>query len=99
MGLVLMGTSVKRARAVPGAYVPPITGFHDVAFLWDTVATADSYTLEVGTATGQKDTYDATRGNTLFHTLSLQSGTYYWRTKAYNGATLLSTTAELVVTT
>jgi hypothetical protein len=98
MGLVLLGATVRRARAVPGVYVPPITGFHAVAFTWDTVATADSYTLEVGTSTGATNTYNASRGNTLFYTLSLQSGTYYWRAKAYTSTTWLSTTDELAVT-
>jgi hypothetical protein len=99
MGLVLLGATVRRSRAAPGAYVPPITGFHDVAFVWDTVATADSYTLEVGTATGQKDTYDNPVGNVITKTLSLQgSRTYFSRVKAYNGVTLLETKAEQSVT-
>jgi hypothetical protein len=98
VSLVIFGATVRKSRAAPGAFVPPITGFHDVAFAWDTVATADSYTLQVGTSWGASNTYNATRGNTLFHTLSLQSGTYYWRAKAYNGVTLLSTTDELEVT-
>ncbi len=95
MSLVLLGATVRRARAAPGAFVPPITGFYDIPFVWDAVATADSYTLEVGSATGLKDVYDAAQGNVLTKTLSLQgSRNYFSRVKAYAGASLLETTDQ-----
>jgi hypothetical protein len=87
MGLLLLGATVRRSRAAPGAYVPPITGFHEVAWFWDAASGATSYVLKVGTTSMQttSDTYDANVGNVLTHYLSLQSGTYYGRAVIVGG--------------
>ena len=75
----------------------PATGTPTAYFTWDAVTGATSYVLQVGSATTLSDIYNASVGNKLSHGLELAPGTYYWRTKAYNGANLISTTSELAV--
>ena len=68
--------------------------YGNTTYVWDAYAGADSYVLQVGTATGLSDSYNVNVGNYLTHTLALAPGTYYARRLAYAGATLLHTSAE-----
>jgi hypothetical protein len=84
---------------LPGLTTDQTVTTKDVPFVWSAVATADSYVLEVGRATGQKDWYDVNVGNVLTTTVTLLTGdTYYSRVKAYLGAVLLDTTTEQLLT-
>ena len=95
MSLVLFGRVVRIARQTPAPYVPPITGFRDVAFAWDAVDDATRYILVV--STDDFDTYDAyDADDALTYTVSLMSGTYQSKVEARSGTeppyTLISTT-------
>ena len=71
----------------------------DVAFVWDAVVDADSYTLQVGYASGGPwSRHDASVGNVLTYTLALTTGTYYSRVVPYTGATPGTASAEQTVT-
>ena len=91
MPMVMFGRVVRIARMTPGAFVPPITGFRDVVFVWEAVATADLYQLEISSDYGSTWTIRATT-TTLTYTISLMEGSYQSRVKAYDGITLLNTT-------
>lgn len=66
----------------------------NTAFVWDAYPGADSYVLQVGTATTLSDVYNRNIGNYLTYTLALAPGTYYARYLAYAGATLVATSDE-----
>lgn len=66
----------------------------NTAFVWDAYGGADSYVLQVGTASGASDRYNVNLGNVLTHTLALAPGTHYARRLAYAGAVLVHTSAE-----
>ena len=63
-------------------------------FVWSSVASATSYTLQVGTSTSASNVYNSAVGNLLTATLPLAAGTYYSRVQAYETSTCLSTLAE-----
>jgi hypothetical protein len=69
-----------------------------VAFVWDATEGATSYLLQVGTATGQSDTYNADVGDVLTYSLDLAPDTYYARVTPYTGGTPGTTSDEQVVT-
>ena len=73
-------------------------GTQPVAFVWDATEGATSYLLQVGTATGQSDTFDDDVGDVLTYSLDLDAGTYYARVTPYPGATPGTTSDEQVVT-
>lgn len=68
-----------------------------VVFVWDAVLTADSYVLQVGSAVGLSNVYDANVGNVLTFALDLTPGTYYARVQAYAGASLVNVTDDQTV--
>lgn len=68
------------------------------AFVWDDVATADSYKLQVGTTVGSSNRFNSNVGNVLTIEVSLPTGIYYSRVLAYNGASLIYTSNEQIVT-
>jgi hypothetical protein len=98
MPLHLIASAKKKGRKTSGAYQPPITGLHDITFLWSSVASADDYLLRVGTSTGSTSAFDSTVGNVLTYMLAVPSGTYYGRVLAYQNSTLLDTTQDQAVT-
>ena len=65
------------------------------AFVWDVVGGATSYVLQIGTATGQSNTFNANVGNVLTYSVALNPGTYYSRVVPQGAG---STTAEQTVT-
>ncbi len=81
MPLVLFGRVVRIARKTPGAYVPPVTGYRDVAFVWDSVSGADTYKLEISADLVTWVEYYS--GAALSYTASVASGTKYKRVKAW----------------
>lgn len=70
----------------------------NAAFVWDAVDGATSYVLQVGTSTGQSDTYNTNVGNVLTHSLTLGAGTYYSRVVPYTDSTPGEATSEQTVT-
>lgn len=88
------GTITLRIRARWGTIALPIT---EIPFVWDAVATANNYQLQVGTKSGVYNVFNSSLGNVLNHHLDLTPGTYYARVLAYNGAILLHTGAEETV--
>ncbi len=64
---------------------------------WDEDASATSYVLQIGTATGDYDTYNNNVGNVLTYARPLAAGTYYVRVVPYDGSTALTASAEQTV--
>ena len=88
MPLVIINRVARIARAT--SVVPPVTGYHDVIFVWDAVSGADTYSLELSNdLIVWSPIYS---GPALTETQSMTSGTWYSRVRAYQGVTLLSTT-------
>ena len=94
----LLAATVRKGRAHPSAYVPPITGFHDLVYTWSSIANADSYTLYVGTSSGASNVFDGILGDVVTYTVSVQSGHYWGRVLAYQTSTLLATLVDSTVT-
>lgn len=68
-----------------------------VMFVWDDVATATTYVLQVGSATTQSDVFDTNVGNVLTYSILLTPGTYFSRVVPYADATPLTALAEQTV--
>jgi hypothetical protein len=82
-GVVTLGGGVPRVS-------PPL-----VAFVWDAVGGATSYVLQIGTSTGQSDTFNQNVGDVSTYSVALSAGTYYSRVVPQGAG---STTAEQTVT-
>lgn len=80
-GLRAVASGSVQARATNLLTVPaPILGYVAVVFVWDVTAGADTYRLQLGSATGLWDVFNQDLGAVLSHTWVLPTGrTFYAR--------------------